>query len=135
VGRPLPWTPGLVIQTLALQSSIFVLDALTLGSVFRALGESVPFVTVFASFIMASVIATIGFVPLGLGTFEASSVAMLGVLGADVEPALAATLLLRGLTFWLPMLPGLWLARREMQATRSEATGDRDADRSDASTR
>jgi hypothetical protein len=28
--------------------------------------------------------------------------------------AVAATLLLRGFTLWLPMLPGLWLARREM---------------------
>ena len=24
-------------------------------------------------------------------------------------------LLLRGLTFWLPMVPGLWLARREIE--------------------
>ena len=34
--------------------------------------------------------------------------------GIAVEAALAATLLLRGFTFWLPMLPGVWLARREM---------------------
>ena len=27
---------------------------------------------------------------------------------------LAATLLLRGLTLWLPMLPGMWLARQEL---------------------
>lgn len=25
-----------------------------------------------------------------------------------------ATLLLRGFTLWLPMLPGLWLAKREL---------------------
>lgn len=30
--------------------------------------------------------------------------------------ALAATLLLRGPTLWLPMLPGLWLMRRELRA-------------------
>ena len=35
--------------------------------------------------------------------------------GVSVEAALAATLLLRGLTFWLPMPPGLWLARREIR--------------------
>ena len=28
--------------------------------------------------------------------------------------ALAATLLFRGLSFWLPMVPGLWLTRREI---------------------
>jgi len=32
----------------------------------------------------------------------------------EVEGQSAATLMLRGLTFWLPMLPGVWLARREV---------------------
>jgi uncharacterized membrane protein YbhN (UPF0104 family) len=39
---------------------------------------------------------------------------MLSLLGVAIETALAATLLLRGLTFWLPMVPGLWLAKREI---------------------
>jgi hypothetical protein len=53
-------------------------------------------------------------IPLGLGTFEAACVGMLSLLGVAMETALAATLLLRGLTFWLPMVPGLWLAKREI---------------------
>ncbi|MDN7151711.1 lysylphosphatidylglycerol synthase domain-containing protein [Paraburkholderia sp. WS6] len=56
--------------------------------------------------------------PVGLGTFEAASVAMLSLLGVSVEAARAGTLLLRGLTFWLPMLPGIWLARREISRAR-----------------
>jgi hypothetical protein len=32
-----------------------------------------------------------------------------------LDAALAATLLLRALTFWLPMLPGIWLARLEIR--------------------
>jgi hypothetical protein len=43
---------------------------------------------------------------------------MLRSHGVPIEAALAATLLLRGFTFWLPMLPGLWIARREMRAAR-----------------
>jgi len=39
---------------------------------------------------------------------------MLHVHGIALEPAMAATLLLRGFSFWLPMAPGLWIARREM---------------------
>jgi glycosyltransferase 2 family protein len=39
---------------------------------------------------------------------------MLSLLGVAIETALAVTLLQRGRTFWLPMLPGLWLARREI---------------------
>jgi len=32
--------------------------------------------------------------------------------GVRIEPALAAALLLRGFTIWLPMIPGLWYSRR-----------------------
>ena len=66
---------------------------------------------------MASMAATLGPIPLGLGTFEAARVGMLNLLGVSVEAALAGTLMLRGLTFWLPMLPGIWLARRELSLT------------------
>lgn len=100
--------------TVLLQLAVFALDALTFWVIFVALAQPVGLATAFASFMSASVAATIGPIPLGLGTFEGSSVALLHALGVDVETALAATLLLRGLTFWLPMLPGLWLARREL---------------------
>ena len=52
----------------------------------------------FVSFIMSSMAATLGPIPLGLGTFEAACVGMLSLLGVAIEAALAATLLLRGLT-------------------------------------
>jgi len=106
--------PRLLAQTVPLEFAIFVLDALTLWLVLRGLGQDPPFWVAFASFIMASVAATLGPVPLGLGTFEAASVGMLQLLGTTIEAAFAATLILRGLSFWLPMLPGLYLARREI---------------------
>ena len=80
----------------------------------RALGDSPAIWIVLVSFIMASMAATLGAIPLGLGTFEAACVGMLSLHGVAIETALAATLLLRGLTFWLPMLPGLWVAKREI---------------------
>jgi glycosyltransferase 2 family protein len=58
--------------------------------------------------------ASLGLIPLGLGTFEATCVAMLRTFGVSLEAALTVTLLLRGFMLWLPMLPGLWLARREL---------------------
>jgi glycosyltransferase 2 family protein len=106
--------PLLLIQTVGLEIAGFALDALTLWLAFHALGAPVPTWTAFVSFMIASMTATIGPIPLGLGTFEAGCVGMLVVLGVAVEPALAATLLLRGLTFWLPMIPGLWLAKHEI---------------------
>jgi glycosyltransferase 2 family protein len=108
--------PRLVAIAILLQLAIFLLDAVTLWSMLRAIGETADFSVAFAAFMAATVAATVGPVPLGLGTFEAVSVAMLNQLGISLEPSLAATLLLRGFTFWLPMLPGLWLARRELGA-------------------
>ena len=106
--------PVLLAQTVTLEFAVFALDGLTLWLVLRALGDSPAIWVAFVSFIMASMAATLGPIPLGLGTFEAACVGMLSLLGVAIEAALAATLLLRGLTFWLPMVPGLWLARREI---------------------
>jgi len=65
--------------------------------------------------VVASTVATLGPVSLGLDTFEASSVALLKAIGVPIEAGLTATLLLRGFTLWLPMLPSLWLARQELR--------------------
>jgi glycosyltransferase 2 family protein len=100
----------LLAETVTLEFSVFALAALTLWLAFDSPAVWIAFVT----FIMASMAATLGPIPLGLGTFEAACVGMLSLLGVAIDTALAATLLLRGLTFWLPMLPGLWLARREI---------------------
>lgn len=105
---------GLLAEATLLQLGIFLLDALTLWFAFLALGADVAPWIVLVSFVIASMTATLAPVPLGLGTFEAGSVGMLRLLGVPIETAVAGTLLLRGFAFWLPMLPGLWLARREI---------------------
>ena len=68
----------------------------------------------FAGFTIGAIVAMIAPSPLGLGTFEAGTTGMLTLLGMPLEAALSATLLLRGLTFWLPMVPGILIARREL---------------------
>jgi uncharacterized membrane protein YbhN (UPF0104 family) len=118
--------PRLIVETIALQLAIFVLDAATLEAVLRAIATPVPPPVVFASFVVASAVATLGWMPGGLGTFDATCVAMLHLHGVSVEAALAGTLLLRGFTFWLPMLPGLWLSHRETVGAR-EPAGSRGA--------
>jgi len=114
--------PGVVASATLLQLAIFLLDAGTLHSMLRALGEPARASASLAAFVAASVAASVGPTPLGLGSFEAAGVATLHAFGIAIEPALAATLLLRGLTCWLPMLPGLWTVRRESAAaTRAPA--------------
>jgi uncharacterized membrane protein YbhN (UPF0104 family) len=110
----------LLVVTISLQLGVFALDTLTFWAIFFALAQPIGVVTTFATFMAASLVATIGPIPLGLGTFEGTAVALLHVLGVEVEAALAATLLLRGFTFWLPMVPGLRLARREMAELQPE---------------
>lgn len=114
----LPLRPLLFLQLSALHAGIILLDVATLWAILRALGLQPPLAAVFASFVIASVAMSASFVPLGLGTFEATCVAMLHGAGVGLEAALTATVVLRGTTTWLPMLPGLWLMRREMRSLR-----------------
>ena len=106
--------PLVLAQVTLLQGAVFLLDAATLWAMLLAVGQKAAFLEALPSFVVASMVATIGVVPLGLGTFETTCVVLLGSLKVPFEAALAATLLLRGLTLWLPMLPGMWLARKEL---------------------
>jgi uncharacterized protein (TIRG00374 family) len=106
---------AILLEAGALQLVIFLLDGATLWATLRAVGYSAHPAAVFASFVFAQVAATVLLVPGGLGTFEASAVAMLALFRVPVEAALTATLLLRGFTYWLPMAPGFWLSRLEIK--------------------
>jgi glycosyltransferase 2 family protein len=113
--RELLRSPDLVIITTLLHASVFLLDAATLWVMLQVVGINASFWVVFPSFVLASIVATLGPIPLGLGTFEVTCVSVLGTLGVPIEAALTATLLLRGFTMWLPMLPGMWMARRALR--------------------
>jgi uncharacterized membrane protein YbhN (UPF0104 family) len=107
---------SLITRCTGLQLAIIALDAGTLWLMLRALGLEVNPAPVFASFMLSTLARTLGVVPGGLGIFEAVSVATLKLIGVPVTAGLAATLLFRFFTFWLPMAPGLILARREARA-------------------
>lgn len=98
-------------QSFAWQILIVVLDAASFWLLLRAVGATAPIAAVFAAFMTASLMRTIGFVPGGLGTFEAAAVFMLKAFGIPATEALSATLLFRALSFWLPMLPGMLFSK------------------------
>ncbi|MDH0213113.1 magnesium-translocating P-type ATPase [Stutzerimonas stutzeri] len=107
--RLLSWASGYSLL-------IVLLDALTLWALLHAVGHAAPFAGIFASFMLASVLRSVGIVPGGLGAFEAAAVATLSWAGVPLAAGLSATLLFRVLSFWLPMLPGFWLSRDALRA-------------------
>ena len=104
----------LILATLLCQVAIIVLDSATLWLIFRAIGAPAEFWVAFSGFTVGAIVAMIAPTPLGLGTFAAGTTGMLVLLGVPIEAAFSATVLMRGMTFWLPMLPGVLIARREL---------------------
>jgi Mg2+-importing ATPase len=106
--------PRILALATAAQFAVVLCDAATVWALVRSLGTRAPPGGVFASFMSSCLLRTVGFIPSGLGTFEAASVVTLHLVGVPTPVALAATLLFRGLSLWGPMVPGLWFSRRAM---------------------
>ncbi|MEO1136485.1 MAG: lysylphosphatidylglycerol synthase transmembrane domain-containing protein, partial [Pseudomonadota bacterium] len=111
--RDIGQKPALFSQATLLQFTVRMLDGLTLYLAFQAIGVDASLLGCFFAVVIASAAATIGPIPMGLGTFEAGMIAALRVFGAGLEDALTATLIYRGLSLWLPLLPGFFIIQRE----------------------
>jgi uncharacterized protein (TIRG00374 family) len=114
VPRDAPRDPRLLSSSFAIHLANTVLDAATLQAALASVGQHVGLGAAFATYAFASIVAMVPVSPGGLGTFEGTCVALLHQWDIGLEPALAGTLLFRGLTFWLPMVPGMAIARGEL---------------------
>ncbi|MEK7183859.1 MAG: lysylphosphatidylglycerol synthase transmembrane domain-containing protein [Patescibacteria group bacterium] len=101
-------------KIVAFQIGNILFDAATLAFAFLAIGQPIPYIYALAAYALANMAATITVLPGGIGVFEGGTVAILSLLGMPPAAALAATLLYRGFSVWLPLVPGLLLARREI---------------------
>jgi uncharacterized protein (TIRG00374 family) len=104
-----------LVPASALRLLVFVLNGATLSALLLALGHGVEGDAAFAAVVMGSLATTVLPLPGGVGSYEAASAGTLVIMGVPAESALAATLLLRGLSFWAPILPGLLVVRGELQ--------------------
>ena len=111
--------PQLIACLTLLNGLVFLADAATMQACVLALGLHAPLSAGYVAFMMASIAVILGPVPMGLGSFEAVSIAMLRLFGVPFEAALSATLLFRGFTLWLPLLPGGLLLRTELKTAKS----------------
>lgn len=107
--------PRLIASLTALNLGVFLADAATMQACIHALGVHAPLSAGYVAFMMASIAVILGPIPMGLGSFEAVSIAMLRLFGVPFEAAFSATLLFRGFTLWLPLIPGGILLRRELK--------------------
>lgn len=103
--------PMFFIEVTVYQLTVVIFDSMTLWTMLQALGEPVLVFPVFPCLVFASMAAMLSPIPLGLGTFEAVCTGLLVIFKIRLETALTATILLRGFTLWLPMLPGLIVTR------------------------
>jgi undecaprenyl-diphosphatase len=78
----------------------------------QAFGGGVPATKVLAVYLGGSALAAVSPTPGGLGALEAALVAGLTGVGASAAPSVAAVLVYRFVTYWVPVLPGLVLFRR-----------------------
>ncbi|MGH6990437.1 MAG: lysylphosphatidylglycerol synthase transmembrane domain-containing protein [Stellaceae bacterium] len=97
-----------------LETGVFALDIATFWVIFRALGAPITANEALVSFMLAAAVSTLSIIPGGLGFFEGGAIATLNVFGITVGTAAAGVVLLRGFTYWLPMLPGYLIFRAEM---------------------
>lgn len=118
--RELVRDPNLIAWLTALNLAVFVADAGTMQACIHALGVHAPLSAGYVAFMFASIAVILGPIPMGLGSFEAVSIAMLRLFGVPFEAALSATLLFRGFTLWLPLIPGGLLLRHELKPAQAK---------------
>ena len=103
---------ALIVRVAACNLAVFVADGATLWVCLHPLGFAAAPWKAFVALVVPSVVATLGPIPMGLGSFEAAATGMLHLVGVPAEVALAGALLLRLFTLWLPLIPGLALIRK-----------------------
>jgi uncharacterized membrane protein YbhN (UPF0104 family) len=114
--RDIVFAPRMLLPVAAMRLVILLLDGATLAASLAAVGHPIPIDEAAAVFVLASVAGSLSFLPGGVGSFEAVGAGLLAVHGAPIEAAVPAIFPMRGFSFWLLMLPGLWFARREIDA-------------------
>lgn len=102
----------IVIRTNILHACIFLLDSLTLFSLFRGIGVPVPFLSVFVGLVLTKIISLLPFSPGALILYEGSMTFFYVHLGIPIAVAGVVTLLYRALSFWLPIPVGFFLYRK-----------------------
>ncbi|WP_165483138.1 YbhN family protein [Legionella genomosp. 1] len=105
----------IVSPAVLLFTGIVIFDSLTLWVILYGFNVETHFLPVFAAQVLTTVLAGVSLIPGGLGVFEGGLVGMLHLIGLPFDVSFAATLLFRGFTYWLPMLPGFLITHKQQK--------------------
>ena len=97
------------------QGVLLFTHVVTLYAISVSLGHPISFTACFVAFTFSKFLSMISIVPGAQGVFEGAMTLILITFGVDKSVALAATLLTRAFTFWLPMPIGWILYARYMK--------------------
>jgi uncharacterized membrane protein YbhN (UPF0104 family) len=104
------WTilrrPDRAVLLWAGSAAVPALHVVTLTLVLRGLGQSAPMTTVAVAYLGAAAVSTLIPSPSGFGAFDVALLAALTECGLPATAALAAVIVYRLLSAWLPVLPG-----------------------------
>lgn len=101
----------LVTKIIGIQFALISFDALTVFALLHGFGVSVSLFVVFVGFMLTHVVAALPISPGSLIVFEGSMTLFYTALGIPIEAALVITLVYRALSFWMPMVVGIFLYR------------------------
>ena len=96
------------LQACFWQAVLLLCHVMTLYVIAISLGHPIPLVACFVAFTFSKFLSMVSIIPGAPGVFEGAMTLILISFGVDKSVALAATLLTRAFTFWLPMPIG-WL--------------------------
>ena len=99
--------PVRCVQLIGGEAAFLACSAAGLVTTLLALGAHFSVVAAIAVFIVGSTLGQLLPTPGGLGAVEGALVAGLTAIGISASDAIAAALVTRVLTFWLPVLPGI----------------------------
>ncbi|MEZ5322655.1 MAG: lysylphosphatidylglycerol synthase transmembrane domain-containing protein [Microthrixaceae bacterium] len=107
-------SPLRLLQLVGGSAMVTVSYAAALAASVEAFHGNLPVAPVAIVYLLGSVVQSVVPTPGGLGAAEAAYIGGLTAIGLTSERAVAAVLLFRLVTFWLPVLPG-WLAMTWLQ--------------------
>lgn len=97
------------------QELLLLCNVFTLWIISYALGAPMPFTVCFIAYTLSKFLSMISIIPGAPGVFEGAMTLILVTFGVPTGPALAAAVLTRAFTFWLPMPIGWFLYGRYMK--------------------